>query len=88
MEYRNPGLSRFEDEIDETIRYFGLDRKNLEIESYTPRTQLILIERVEKWRFRIHINIQENRIISVRQIETGAPAVQPETFSRYRAFMK
>lgn len=88
MDYHDGSLRRFEEEILEMARFFQLDDKNLEVEFYTPRTQLIVVERAAPWRFRIHINIQEKRIVSVRQIESTAPAVRPEALSKYKAFMK
>lgn len=88
MNFRDPGLRRFEDEIEQTANRFKLDRENLEVEFYSPRTQAILVERVECWRFRIHINLEEQRIIAVRQIENGVAAVGPEILARYKTFMK
>jgi len=88
MDYHDPGLRRFEEDITEMVNYFGLDEKNVEVEFYIPRTQVILVERVQRWRFRIHINVQEKRIIAVRQIESDAPAMQPEALSKYKVFMK
>jgi hypothetical protein len=58
------------------------------VEFHTPRTQLIVVERVPPWRFRIHINIQEKRIVAVRQIESNAPPTEPEALAKYKAFMK
>jgi hypothetical protein len=88
MDYQDQGLRRFEEDIIEIVRFFGLDEGNVEVEFFTPRTQAILVERVESWRFRIHINVQEKRIISVRQIEPGVAAAPPEVLARYKAFMK
>lgn len=75
-------------EVSEMMQLFKLDEKNVEVEFHTPRTQLIVVEHVHPWRFRIHINIQEKRIVAVRQIEPGAPAPTPETLDKYKAFMK
>lgn len=88
MNFRDPGLRRFEEEVEDTANKFGLDRENLEVEFYSPRTQAIFVERVQCWRFRIHINLEEQRIVAVRQIESGAAAVQPEVLAKYKAFMK
>lgn len=88
MNFHDPSLRRFEDEIIQTAKKFGLDMGNLEVEFYSPGTQAIVVERVQRWRFRIHINLEENRIISVRQIENGVAAVQPEVLAKYKVFMK
>jgi len=88
MDYLDGNLRRFEEEIQEMVRFFKFDEENLAVEFFTPRTQLIVVERLHPWRFRIHINVQEKRIVAVRQIENAAPAVPTEILARYKAFMK
>jgi len=88
MNFHDPGFRRFEEEILRTADHFGLDHENLEVEFFSPGSQAILVERINGWRFRIHCNLQEKRIISVRQIENGAATVTPEVLAKYKAFMK
>jgi len=88
MNYPVHPPTSLDSEVSEMVQFFKLDEKNVVVEFHTPRTQLIVVERVYPWRFRIHINVQEKRIVAVRQIEPNAPTPPPEALDRYKAFMK
>jgi len=88
MNYPAHTPTSLDSEVSEMVQFFKLDEKNVVVEFHTPRTQLIVVERIHPWRFRIHINVQEKRIVAVRQIEPGAPPAPPEALDKYKAFMK
>ena len=86
MKFSNPGLIFFRDEILRVADKFSLDPDNLTIESFMPGNNVILVETVGKNKFRIHINLQENRIVSAKQLDTDH--VEMELFEKYTTFMK
>lgn len=66
---------------------FGLDPDKLKIEFFTPNRQAILVENVENQQYKIHINLEEDRIISIQRL--SGEGVYPEHIrKKYRQFMK
>jgi hypothetical protein len=89
MNYTEFGFGRFESEIAAVAKQFDFDLNNLEIEFFTPGRQAIFVETVETHRFRIHVNLEENRIISAKQLVTGpAERINEALFAKYKNFMK
>ena len=74
----------------EIAQGFNLDLKNLKVEFFSPGHQGIFIERVGHSSFRVHVNIEENRIIAVEQIAGPAAMKQAgssDPFAKYKNFM-
>jgi len=80
----------FQEEITRVAESFNLDRDNLEVEFFNPGQQGIFVEKVGNRRFRIHLSLEEGRIVSVKQIEgPGEEASTPiDHFAKYKPFMK
>lgn len=86
MKFSNPRLFFFKDEIAKMAERFRLNADDLLVESYEPRTTAIVVETVDNHRFRVHINLQENRIIAAKQLD--ADRVDKAKFEKYLVYMK
>ncbi|MDZ7363038.1 MAG: hypothetical protein ONB46_20300 [candidate division KSB1 bacterium] len=89
MNYTDYAFGRFATDIAAVAQQYQLDLDGLEVELFTPGRQAIVVEAVGNQRFRIHINLEENRIIAVKQI-TPAPVknLGEDPFAKYKKFMK
>ena len=82
------GISN-EKNVSEIAEGFDLDLDNLQVEFFSPGHQGIFVEKVGQRMFRIHVNIEENRIIAVKQIEGPlAPSGAGDPFEKYKSYMK
>lgn len=88
MKYRSPHYQNFTDDFRKIAKHFSLNSDNLEVEFYTPKCQAILIEEVDRHKFKIHISLEEDRIISVQTINNGANGNGESLKEKYRRFMK
>jgi len=89
MNYTEYAFGRYETDIVAVAAKYNLNLKDLEVESFSPTGLAILVEKIGERRFKIHINLQEGRIIAVKQI-AGAP-LENNTgtqFAKYTNFMK
>ena len=80
----------FEKEILTAASAFNFDLENLAVEFFSPGRQGIFVETVGARVFRIHVNLEEGRIIAVKQI-AGPPVPEGEAsdpFAKYKIFMK
>lgn len=82
-------FGRYETDIAAVAEKYKLNLNGLEVESFSPTGLAILVEKIEDRRFKIHINLQEGRIIAVKQI-AGAPLENntENQFAKYTNFMK
>ena len=89
MKHTEFSFGRFEKEIAAVAEKFNLDLENLEIEFFSPGHQAIFVEKVGGRRFRIHLSLEENRLIAVKQIAPELPEKTAEdVFAKYKSFMK
>ncbi|TDI86515.1 MAG: hypothetical protein E2O78_02790 [Caldithrix sp.] len=88
MEFPVPQFKKFSQHLIEIAKKFSLNPEKLRIEFYAPNTQAILIERNEDVDFKIHINLQENRIISVQRLSKNGNDTTDRLKEKYRRFMK
>ena len=89
MEFQLPYYRKFKKHLTEIADRYRLNPDNLKIEFFTPDCQAILIEQVENQNYKIHINLEENRIISIKRISKNGEATTPEYVrEKYRQFMK
>lgn len=86
MQYVNSHLMIFADEIEEVVELFTLNRENLLIESFSPDTSAIVVEKQGKKRFRLHIDLREKRIIAAKQL--GVKKAETHDFDKYTVYMK
>ncbi len=88
MEFKLPQYKRFRQHFKEIASRFSLNPDHLKIEFYTPKSQAILIESVEDQDFKIHINLQENRIISIQNLSGSSSGFSEGLREKYRQHMK
>jgi len=90
MTYSEAGFHFDEEEIAQVAASFNLDANHLHVEFFRPGHQGIFIETVSDCKFRIHLSLEEKRIVAVQQI--AGPTAQglnaPDPFAKYKAFMK
>ncbi len=94
MEFQTPHQDiQLAKNFQNLARRFELNPEKLKVEFYSPQ-QAIVIEEVDNYTFKIHINLQENRIISVQRLKTNgyANGVNGNKIEKlkekYRKFMK
>ncbi len=88
MEFQSPHYKHFSKDLEQLARKFELDPKSLTIEFYTPHHQAIVIERLKDEEFKIHINLEEERIISVKRLTENGNGHSGDYKEKYRRFMK
>lgn len=86
MKFANPRLIYFKDEILQVAEQYALNPDNLVVETFIPSNNAIFVETFQSNHFRIHVNLQEQRIISVKQLNAGH--AEKEAFQKYTVFMK
>ena len=89
MNYTDYAFGRYETDIVAVAEKYNLNLDDLEVESFSPTGLAILVEKIGGSRFKVHINLQESRIISVQKI--GAESIDrdsEELFAKYKSFMK
>ena len=88
MEFHAPHYKKYVEDFQKIAKKYSLNPEKLKIELYTPRCQAILTEQIEDHTFKIHINLEEDRIVSIKHL-TGNGNGNPDTFmEKYRKFMK
>lgn len=89
MTYNEVGIS-LDEEILNVATAFNLDPHHLQVEFFSPGHQGIFVEEVGAIKFRIHLSLEEKRIISVKQIAgtSERAAGESDPFAKYKAFMK
>ena len=88
MEFQAPHYKDYVDDFQKIAKHYSLNPEKVKIEFYTPHCQAILTEEIENHTFKIHINLEENRIVSIKHL-TGNGNGNTDTFKeKYRKFMK
>jgi len=88
MEFHAPHYKKYVDDFQEIAKQYSLNPEKVKIEFYTPQCQAILTEQIEDHTFKIHINLEENRIVSIKHL-TGNGNGNTDIFKeKYRKFMK
>jgi hypothetical protein len=89
MNYREYVFGRYETDIAAAAEKYNLSLNDLEVESFSPAGLAIFVEKIEGKRFKIHINLQEGRIISVQIMGSESADRNNEAlFAKYKSFMK
>ena len=88
MEFSSPQFADFTQEVEEIAERFDLDPDKLEVEFYTPNCQAIVVEEFKGHRFEIHISLEENRIISIKNLSANGNGTIESLKEKYRRYMK
>jgi hypothetical protein len=89
MNYAEYAFGRYETDIAVVAKKYELNLNDLEVESFSPGRLAILVEKRGEKRFKIHINLEENRIIAVKQMTDEAIGNGgDDQFAKYKSFMK
>lgn len=89
MTFSDYAFGRYETDIAAVAEKYHLNLNDLQVESFSPGRLAILVEKVGNCRFKIHLNLEESRIISVKQIAGEATLSGSEDqFAKYKSFMK
>lgn len=89
MTYNEYAFGSFETDIAAVAEQYNLNLDHLDVEFFSPGRQAILVEEVAGQHFRVHLSLEENRIIAVKQLD-GAPneSASDDPFAKYKNFMK
>ncbi len=88
MEFQSPHFKIFTEDFHRIAEQFSLDPEKLKVEFYAPRCQAIFVEQVNGHTFKIHINLEENRIISVQMLNGTSNGECDLIKEKYRKYMK
>lgn len=88
MDYTEFGFGLFEEDIKQVAQRFNFDLGHLQVEFFSPGRQAILIETIGAREFRIHLSLEEGRIIAVQQTAGPLESGESDLFDKYKKFMK
>lgn len=88
MEFQSPHYKHFSKALKELANKYQLDPQSLTVEFYTPHHQAIVVEKVEDDEYKIHINLEEERIISVKRLTENGNGNGGNSMQKYRRYMK
>ncbi|MCA9734440.1 MAG: hypothetical protein H6696_04905 [Deferribacteres bacterium] len=86
MRFANSHLMIFSEEIDEAIHQFSLNADGILVESFNPGETAIMVEESGGKKFRLHLDLQDSRIIAAKQL--GVNKSELHDFDRYLVYMK
>ena len=88
MEFQLSQYRHFKKSLTQVAERFSLNPDKLKVEFFTPNSQAILVENVDNQDFKIHINLQENRIVSFRRLSKNGSSTSESLKEKYRRYMK
>jgi len=91
MNHTEYAFGRYETDIAAAAEKYKLNLNDLEVESFSPAGLAIFVEKIAARRFKIHINLQEGRIISVQIMGSKSADSDSDSealFAKYKSFMK
>jgi len=89
MTYNEYAFGSFDTDIVAVAKQYDLDLDHLDVEFFSPGRQAILVEEVAGQRFRVHLSLEENRIIAVKQLDNApSESTSGDPFAKYKNFMK
>jgi len=88
MEFKSPQFRHFKQTLTEVANRFSLDPDKLQVEFFTPNCQAIFVEDVDNQHLKIHINLQEDRIVSIQNLSTTRNGLTEHLKEKYRRYMK
>ena len=87
MEYKSPHFKRYEKDFIKIAERYALNANGLKVEFYMPGEQAIVIEQIEDEAYKIHINLQEHRIISIQRVSGNGKPYSDKIRKKYRQYM-
>jgi len=87
MEYKSPHFKRFQNDFMKIAKRFAINTAGLKIEFYMPGQQAIFIEQIEDEAYKVHINLQEDRIISIQRVSGKGKPDSEQIRKKYRQYM-
>ncbi len=88
MEFISPQLRAFKETLMDVASRFSLNPDKLSVEFFAPNCQAIFVEHVGDQDFKIHINLQENRIVSIQSLSDANNGFTDRLKEKYRQYMK
>jgi len=88
MNYMEYGFGLFAQDIAAVAQRFGVDLQHLQVEIFSPGRQAIFIETRGEYAFRIHLSVEEDRIIAVKQVAGPVLPSDSDLFAKYKTYMK
>lgn len=85
MQFANSHLKIFKDDIQKVIEKFNLS-SDVKVIAFAPGANAIFIEEKDNKHFKLHINLEENRIIAIKQME--GEKIDSGSIQKYAPFMK
>lgn len=87
MKYKTKQYQKFKRNLSEIASRYNLNPDNLIVEFFTLNCQAILVEHVDEHDYKIHINLEEDRIVSIQPMDKAAE--QSHNWrEKYRHYMK
>ncbi|MFQ5486783.1 MAG: hypothetical protein ACE5IR_05155 [bacterium] len=87
MEFQSDHYRNYTTDFQAIAQHYSLDPDHLTVEFYTPN-QAIFIEEVEDQAYKIHINLEEDRIISFKNLSETRNKNSETIKKKYRKFMR
>jgi len=87
MKFKAEHYKKFKNNISEIASRYSLNQDKLLVEFFTPNCQAILVENVDNHNYKIHINLEEDRIVSIQPLDKAA-AKSHNWREKYRRYMK
>ena len=88
MEYKSPHFKRFAHDFKKIAARYGLNTEGLRVEFYMPGQQAILIEKIDDEAYKVHLNLQEDRIISIQRVSGQGKPYSEKIRNKYRQYMR
>lgn len=88
MELTVQNYEAYAEEIEALAKRYDLDVRNLKVDFFTPKCQAIVTERVCDHLFKVHINLEQDRIISIKTLTNAQNGELERIKDKYRKFMK
>jgi hypothetical protein len=88
MEFQAPHYEEYVEDFQKIAKHYSLNPEKIKIEFYTPQCQAILTEQIEDHTFKIHINLEEDRIVSIKHLTANGNGNTDTFKEKYRKFMK
>lgn len=88
MEFNTPHYKNYLEDFKKIAKQYSLNPEKTKVEFYTPQFQAIVTEQVEDQTFKIHINLEEQRIVSIQRLTTNGNGRTEALKDKYRKYMK
>lgn len=87
MKFKTKHYKQFKRNLNDIASKYSLNPDNVMVEFFTPNCQAILVEHVNEHDYKIHINLEEDRIVSIQPMDKAAEQTA-NWREKYRQYMK